>query len=62
MKNQTRKSEEEILELWYKHCKKSGLSEVHPSNVCIERGYARLYNANGEIGRYDMKNNKFIQP
>lgn len=60
MKNQTRKTEEEILELWYKHCKRSGLAVVYPSNVCIERGCARLYNINGEIARFDLKSNKFM--
>lgn len=60
MKNQSRKTEEEIIELWYKHCKRNSLAVVHPSNVCIERGCARLYNANGEIARFDLKSNKFM--
>ena len=60
MKNPTKKTEEQIRKLWYKHCKDNGFVEVHPSNIVIESKYAHLYNINGEIGRYDLKNNRFV--
>jgi hypothetical protein len=49
-----------IIEKYYRYCKRNGYIFDQPSVVEIGRKYAYLYNCNGLITKYVLKNHRFV--